>query len=216
MPLAGEGKSRLRSVLSDEDCLDLQRSFLRRTVDVARDSHVGTVYVFVTPHVADPWFEHEIEPLARIVPQTSGDLGARMLAAMEQVANLGYGPIVLIGTDVPGLRAAHLQSAIKALERTDVCLGPTKDGGYYLVASARPEPALFAEVQWGTASVLETTLAHANKAGLKHEMLEEMYDVDTPEDLRGAERIASRIASRIARPARPMLPALLGTTGARA
>ena len=191
-PRLGEGKSRLRSVLSDEERLRLQEAFLRDTVDLALNSSVGRVYLAVTPPDAVPWAESEFGPEVATIAQVGDDLGQRMFNVMRHASAEGHRPIVVIGTDAPLLSAEHLHAALEALGHADVCFGPSEDGGYYLVASNEPQAALFENVAWGTDDVLKTSLARARDAGLRYELLDELYDVDTPADL---ERLVSDLRS---------------------
>ena len=89
-------------------------------------------------------------------------------------------------------RADDLRAALHALARSDVCFGPGEDGGYYLVASNEPQASLFENLAWGTDQVLKTSLGWARDAGLGCELLDELYDVDTPADL---ERLVSDLRS---------------------
>ena len=111
--------------------------------------------------------------------QQGGDLGERMARAFE-----GNAPLVLIGSDCPPLLAAHISDAWSALEFHDAVIAPAEDGGYALIALARPCPSLFGGIAWGEASVMERTrerLAHAKLSWLE---LAPLWDVDRPEDYR--------------------------------
>ena len=191
-PRLGHGKSRLRSVLTDQERLHLQEAFLRDTVDMAVNADIGRVYLAVTPPDATPWAESEFGPDVTTLAQLGDDLGQRMLNAIREAATEGHGPIIVIGTDAPLLAAKYLHAALEALARADVCFGPSTDGGYYLVASNEPQAAIFKDVAWGTAQVLQTSLARADGAGLSYELLDELYDVDTPDDL---ERLTADLRS---------------------
>ncbi len=191
-PRLGEGKSRLRSVLTDGERLELQEAFLRDAVDVALSANAQRVYLAVTPPNAVPWGESEFGPNVTTIAQAGDDLGQRMSNAIRQAAAEGHSPIVVIGTDAPLLQPEHMQAALQALARSDVCFGPSEDGGYYLVASNEPPASIFENVAWGTDHVLRTSLAHARDAGLTCELLDELYDVDTPADL---ERLLSDFRS---------------------
>ncbi len=191
-PRLGEGKSRLRSVLTDQERLELQEAFLRDTVDVAVKANVGRTYLAITPQDAVPWAEREFGNALTTLAQIGDDLGHRMFNAIRQAGAEGHRPIVVIGTDAPLLQPKHLHAAIEALARSDVCFGPSEDGGYYLIASNEPQAESFENVAWGTDQVLETSLVRARDAGLECELLEKLYDVDTSEDL---ERLMSDIQS---------------------
>ena len=191
-PRLGEGKSRLRSVLTDQERLRLQEAFLQDTVDVALNANAGRVYLAITPPDAVPWGESEVGAEVTAIAQVGDDLGQRMFNAIQHAATEGHRPVIVIGTDAPLLQPAHLHAALEALTRADVCFGPSEDGGYYLVASNEPQASLFDDVAWGADQVLNTSLARARDAGLKCELLDELYDVDTPADL---ERLVTDLRS---------------------
>ncbi|MCH8949219.1 MAG: TIGR04282 family arsenosugar biosynthesis glycosyltransferase [Chloroflexi bacterium] len=182
-PRLGEGKTRLRPALSDEACLRLQQAFLNDAVQVALEADLGPVYLAVTPASAAGWATAEFAGRAIIVPQEGNGLGERMLAALQRVESAGHAPLVMIGTDAPLLQPSHLRAAVRELDTLDLCLGPSADGGYYLLACRTPQPRLFEGVDWGTSAVLASTLRHAKAAGLRVSLLDTLYDVDTPEDL---------------------------------
>jgi rSAM/selenodomain-associated transferase 1 len=94
------------------------------------------------------------------------------------------GPAVLIGTDCPALAADDLHEAFRALHSGhDAVLGPSADGGYYLIGLRRPEPQLFSDMQWGTPSVLDTTRARLRSSNMRWHELRTLHDIDTPTDL---------------------------------
>jgi len=121
-------------------------------------------------------------------PQTSGDLGARLSAAVAAELRDGARYVVVIGSDSPTLPAAYLEQAKELLSGLcEVVLGPATDGGYYLIGMARPRLELFAAgMPWGTAGVLPATLERLirlGEAGVRSSLLPFFYDCDTPEDL---------------------------------
>ncbi len=122
-------------------------------------------------------------------PQGHGDLGERMRHAVAQALADGAGRVVLIGTDVPGLSAGVLTRALRLLRTQDLILGPSKDGGYYLVGLRRMAWELFAGIPWGTEGVLHATLAKARELALETALVDTLGDVDRPEDLVHLEAI---------------------------
>ena len=98
------------------------------------------------------------------------------------MASVPPGPLVIVGTDIPAIRAAHIAQAFRALGRHDAVFGPAADGGYWLVGLAPRRPARpFAAVRWSTEHALADTLA--NFAGRRVAMLRTLHDVDTAADL---------------------------------
>ena len=115
------------------------------------------------------------------IPQSHGDLGARITHAMT---HRRHGPVVIIGTDAPQIRARHILEAFHTLGHSDAVFGPAYDGGYWLAGFARrrPNPALFQGVRWSSETTLQDTL---NSIPEHHQvaMLEEMRDIDEKDDL---------------------------------
>lgn len=125
-------------------------------------------------------------------PQSSGDLGERLFAGLQRGAR-SFARVAAIGSDHPELRAETVAAAFERLDTADVVLGPTSDGGYFLIAVRRDtlDRALFSEIPWSTETVLETTLRRCAEKSLRVELLPEGRDVDVPEDL---EELAARLA----------------------
>ena len=103
--------------------------------------------------------------------------------ALNRVLALGFDSVVLTGADLPAMTLAHLESGFAALEQADVALGPTSDGGYYLLGVKEPAPYLFENQTYGGGSVFERTVAAAAAAGRTVEPALACDDVDTPADL---------------------------------
>jgi rSAM/selenodomain-associated transferase 1 len=114
--------------------------------------------------------------------QGAGDLGERMAQALGEVL-ASSDRAVLIGSDCPGYHAAYLSAAFAALVGHDVVLGPAADGGYVLIGMRRPAPGLFADIPWGTDTVLEASRAALTRLGLTWVELPGLQDIDRPEDL---------------------------------
>jgi N-glycosylase/DNA lyase len=117
--------------------------------------------------------------------QAAGDLGTKLRTAFGQ--NDGK-VVIAIGSDSPTLDPARVEEAVDALERHDVVLGPTEDGGYYLIGTRRPEAStgLFRKIPWSTGNVARATLERAAATGLSVALLPPWYDIDDPASLRRA------------------------------
>jgi len=117
------------------------------------------------------------------MPQSSGDLGGRMSNAFKDLFARGYKSAIMIGADLPTLPSRYLRAAFAALERRPVVLGPSLDGGYYLIGLRAPQPELFEGIAWSTNQVLGQTIDRINRLSLEVQCLEPWYDVDTADDL---------------------------------
>jgi rSAM/selenodomain-associated transferase 1 len=119
----------------------------------------------------------------RLMEQHGEDLGARMAQAFSSLFAQGYQQVVLVGTDLPVLPATHCTQAFSLLNTHDLVLGPSTDGGYYLIGLRRPVPDLFVGIPWSTEHVFEKTQALATHLGLQMSLLPQVRDLDTADDL---------------------------------
>ncbi len=117
--------------------------------------------------------------------QGSGDLGERMEAAFHNAFLSGCRRAILFGTDIPGLAPRPLQEAFRRLDTADLVLGPSTDGGYWLMGLKKRAPAdVFTGIPWGTRDVLEKTIARAKEHGMTVHLLDPLTDMDTVEELK--------------------------------
>jgi len=181
VPKAGQTKTRLLPVLKPEQCAQLHWAFLRDLAVLYRqlDAHLFVAY---TPD-ADWESLKQVLPPAGYIPQKGKDLGEKMYRCIRKVLELGYESVILTGSDLPLMTADHLRSGFAALEENDIAIGPTSDGGYYLIGMKKPCRDVFRVEGYGGSSVLENTLAAAKDAGRTVGLARHCDDVDTPEDL---------------------------------
>ncbi len=130
------------------------------------------------------------EPLSladpdELVAQPDGDLGARERGVFDTLFSAGFDRVVMIGSDLPTLPPAHLADAIARLHKGRVVLGPSDDGGYYLMGLEGPQAPreLFDDIRWSTPHALDDTVRGARRAGLEVRLVAPWYDVDEPDDL---------------------------------
>jgi rSAM/selenodomain-associated transferase 1 len=179
--VAGLAKTRLAPALGAEGAAKLQARLTARAIETAKAAAVGPVTLWAAPDDGHPAFQL----LATIIGtalarQPDGDLGARMLAAMEAAG----GPALVIGTDCPALSAHHLRIAANVLRGgVDVVLFPADDGGYGLIGSRQPRPELFTEMVWSTSGVMAATRRRLKQLGLTWREPVKLWDVDVPADL---------------------------------
>lgn len=172
-PTPGKAKTRLIPALGPEGAARVHRLLVERTLATVRAS--GLPFALHATGAPLAAFAKWLGPDVPLVEQGEGDLGARL-------TRVGA-PAILLGADVPGLTPRHLTAAAKALDSGEVVIGPALDGGYYLLGFARRLPFLFTTMPWGTASVLEETLARLRAQGIVPHLLDVLADCDRPADL---------------------------------
>ena len=184
VPRAGAAKTRLVPCLGPAAAAELYRVLAEEEVR-ATTPHPGEyqrLLCFAPAVDGDAiarWFPGEER-----WPQPEGDLGTRMAAAFAEGFRSGARRVAIVGTDVPSVSRGHVLAALASLDAHDLAIGPTHDGGYYLLAMRRPEPRLFDGVAWSTPLVLHHTLDRASGLDLRVASLETLTDVDTLDDVR--------------------------------
>ena len=177
-PAPGRVKTRLAAALGAERACALYRAFI---LDLA-DRLAALPYEVIWSYDPAQAPFAALVPHARCVPQVDGDLGARMGHAVAAAFAEQAAPVVVLGADVPHVPVSCIEEAV-AVVPGRVVLGPAEDGGYYLIALARPVPELFGGVPWGGADVLAATRARAERLGLATDLLAPTFDVDESADL---------------------------------
>jgi hypothetical protein len=182
--IPGRVKTRLIGHLNPASAARLHQALLGDLLTALEGGRFSVrVAVALEPRDALPAVRHPV--VAAVDRQRGADLGERMLNALTDAAR-GHDLVGVVGSDLPGLDADRVDDAFDQLERgADVVLGPTADGGYYLLAvrADRIDPALFAGVAWSTGRVLEQTIERCRKLGLRRAMLDTGRDIDRPGDL---------------------------------
>ncbi|MEZ5827225.1 MAG: TIGR04282 family arsenosugar biosynthesis glycosyltransferase [Hyphomicrobiales bacterium] len=190
-PVMGRVKRRLAQEIGDVAAIRFYRTCLSQTVRrLSRDPRWRTVLAVApdvgigTPCWADP---------VEYVPQGTGDLGHRMQRLFDAAPP---GPVVIVGADIPAMRARDVAAAFKLLGQADMVFGPAPDGGYWLVGMKRCPRRLqpFLGVPWSSAEALSATLN--NLAGAPSAFAPRLSDVDTVEDYGRERTSAERLVSR--------------------
>jgi hypothetical protein len=183
-PAPGAVKTRLARAVGPGAAAELYRSLVEHVLasTTPGPGEFERLVFFDPPEARDEmraWL-----PGVRLLAQAGGDLGARMSDATARAFARGASRVAVVGTDAPGLARNTVVSALDALGAADVAIGPSADGGYYLLALRQPRPELFAGIAWSTPSVALDTRARAAAAGLVVHELPVLRDVDTLEDVR--------------------------------
>ena len=188
VPVAGAVKTRLTPPLTPEEAAKLSMCFLRdMTTNVAGLSGNGTKgVVLYTPADAEEMLHDLLPNNFELVPQRGETLGERLINAADELLSDGFESVCLINSDSPTLPGEILRTAASLLaqEGDRVVLGPSQDGGYYLIGLKRPHHRLFKRIAWSTADVLAHTVERAAEIDLPVDLLPTWYDVDDAATLR--------------------------------
>jgi rSAM/selenodomain-associated transferase 1 len=179
-PKKGFVKTRLAKTVGDEKALNVYMQLMDKC-RLETSQVEANRFLFYSNNISanDNWPESDfIKKL-----QYQGDLGERIIHAMQEVNDNSNGPILIIGSDCYDLTAQIIEQAFQELQHKDLVLGPANDGGYYLLGLNKPESDLFIGIDWSTELVEEQTLRIANRKKMTYSILEELIDLDTFEDL---------------------------------
>jgi rSAM/selenodomain-associated transferase 1 len=178
-PRMGTVKTRLQPQLSAEQSLALYMAMGEDLVARFRNSSDFDLQIHFWPPDAGREMQRWLGANLHYIPQNEGNLGSKMHLAFVYVFDQGYRKAVIIGSDLPALTGVHIRNAFQYLEKHDVVLGPTDDGGYYLIGLRASSPELFENVKWSSGEVWQQTLENLRKNGLHLAQLRQETDVDT-------------------------------------
>jgi rSAM/selenodomain-associated transferase 1 len=187
-PAAGGVKTRLAAAIGASGATALYAAFVKDLAQRFASAPFRVVWAVAPPDLgfaARFWLSPETCEV-----QVDGDLGARMRAAFAAHTKSPDARCVLIGSDAPQLERSLVERAFDRLDGADLVLAPADDGGYTLIAMREPHD-VFCGVAWSTATVLVETLARARSLGLRVQLLEPGFDVDTESDLARLAKLAA-------------------------
>lgn len=181
-PEPGKTKTRLIASLGKEGAAQLQKKLTEHTLKEVSQLAVNCQIHFAggNKKLMTNWLGENYA----YYPQSEGDLGDRLIAAVQKNFYEDCERIVIIGIDCPDLKADLIDRAFQELTHNDLVLGKAEDGGYYLIGLREFYPQLFQGIEWGTHVVLQQTVAVAETLGLTISYLPMLNDIDTPEDLK--------------------------------
>jgi len=178
-PSYGKVKTRLAATIGHDRALEVYRVLLAHTAEITRQVNASKIVFyaeFIEQH--DVWDGHSQKSV-----QQGGELGERMANAFQEALK-GHRRAVIIGTDCPELDEQTICDAFSHLADNDVVIGPTADGGYYLLGVKMFHPWLFTDIPWSTHTVFEETMARCHLHRLRHHVLPVLHDVDDENDLK--------------------------------
>lgn len=183
VPEKGRVKTRLARSLSDTFVLELYKGFAGDTLDALGDAGDKILYFWPPEkgNVLEVWLGRNYS----FSPQQGENIGEKMSNAFVETFRKGYTSVLLIGSDIPELTQSVVLRAYEILSTKDAVIGPAKDGGYYLIGFQKDKfsKIVFNKIDWSTRHVLNQTIKAMDLASIQYELLGELHDIDTPEDL---------------------------------
>jgi len=207
-PQPGRVKTRLVPPLTPEEAAELNKCFLRDTTTAistacsrrpagdmqfehARASHSEAAtaacgIAVYTPVGAESTYNDILPNAFSLLPQRGDEFGERLYFAVEDLFKYGFGSVCLIDSDSPTVPAKNFAEAVELLSTIEdrIVLGPSDDGGYYLIGVKKPHRHLFEQIDWSTERVLNQTMQRATEIGIEVKLLPTGYDVDDDASLR--------------------------------
>ncbi len=178
-------KTRLASAIGDKMAANLYKRFL---LEMLYTLNGGTFlfYLYYSPESPLSGLKDWLGDHYLYMPQSGENLGERMKNGFLEAISMNFKRVLLIGSDIPDLPLEFIEEAFTSLREKDAVIGPSFDGGYYLIGFRKEtfSPRVFEGIHWSTGSVFEKTLKILEQEGLVVHTLQPLRDIDTVEDLR--------------------------------
>jgi rSAM/selenodomain-associated transferase 1 len=182
-PSVGHTKTRLSPPLTPVEAAALYEALLLDTIELGAGLEGVQLAIAVTPPEAVDTFRHIGPPGIILLPVAGTDIGDCLSQILGHLLAAGHPGAIALNSDGPTLPESYLRQAFDRLGGVDVVLGPSEDGGYYLIGLKQAQPELFQDIEWSSEHVTTQTLACAKAMGLSVALLPPWYDVDTGADL---------------------------------
>lgn len=182
-PVAGKVKTRLARTVGEQKALGIYTFMLKNILDETEKSEADK-YIFYDEDPISPFFGQYKQQYDFVV-QKGDDLGRRMINCFDRLF-LTYSQIIIIGSDIPGINKDILQIAFEGLKEHKISVGPTADGGYYLIGFSKEafKHDFFKNIKWSTYEVFEKTINKIKKVWYNPLVLPMLHDVDMEADLK--------------------------------
>ena len=174
----GKVKTRLAKTIGDSEAFNVYKHL----VDITERESLLLENCDVHIYFSDVVIKGKWPDNTKFVQQ-GDDLGQRMMQAFEHSFELGYAHVIGVGSDLPDLSAKIMTEGLESLKSHDTVFGPSEDGGYYLIGMNRLIPEIFQGKSWSTDALLDETMQELNDLNYSTQLLKELNDVDTIEDL---------------------------------
>lgn len=203
-PRIGAVKTRLAKSLPVQAVTELYGCLLNDTIALAQTLDQVEIAIMCPASDVEDMLLAAATPV-RVVPQTGSGLAAALDSVFVNFAAAGRPGVIAFNSDTPHLPASALQSAFDVLETCDLVIGPTYDGGYYLVGARAPHPGLFTHDGMGTATALDALLRRASTLNLSVRVIDPFYDIDVEADLNQLSAELQRMPGKAPRTAEWLL-----------
>lgn len=188
-PIEGNVKTRIAKTTGHAKATEIYRELLQYTRSVTENLPAEAYHK--TVYYGDFINENDLWNGWSKALQSDGDLGTRMKQAFREQFENGAGSVVIIGSDCLVLQARHLEEAFQALQTHDVVIGPSTDGGYYLLGMSSLHEVLFDEMPWSQPTLMEKTTTALQSKNLSCHLLEPLTDIDEWADYVAAKKATS-------------------------
>lgn len=181
-PRPGFVKTRLAKTIGEEKAALLYRLFVEAISERTKDISFKR-FVFYHPSEEKELVRDWLGNGFKFYPQKGDTLGERLSNAFRFTFGRGAQRVIAIGTDSPSIDKTVILNAFEELKDTQCVLGPSLDGGYYLIGLSFFKKGLFEEIRWGTSKVFEQTINRLKEMGLRYELLNKSFDIDHYKDI---------------------------------
>jgi rSAM/selenodomain-associated transferase 1 len=184
-PFQDKVKTRLAAELGEEVVIELYKNFVLDMLSTIRRLNVP-IRIYFHPESAGDKMKGWLGEQYAYIAQEGSNLGQRMKNALAQTFEENFSRAILVGSDIPDLPADFLIQALQSLESHHAVIGPSSDGGYYLIGFSKAHflPKAFDGISWSTENVFQQTIDVLEKHSSNIHILLQWFDVDTPVDLR--------------------------------
>jgi len=184
-PKPGKVKTRLANETSDIFATDVYCCFIKDSIERFRNIKADLI-PFISEKNKVRLFQQNFNFQNKCYDQSSGHLGIRMKHAMKVMFSDKYTYVAIIGSDCPDIPVSYINNAFSKLIKNDVVIGPSVNGGYYLIGCSNPRAlnSLFTDIEWNTDKVVQQTINKIETESFSYSLLKEWRDIDCLEDLK--------------------------------
>ena len=178
-PKAGQVKTRMLKTLEQDFVTDLYKAFIQDVVQMAEQVKCDGKFLYYADQEGEVPFLQQFACTFELQRQQGAQLGERMHRALMDAKAQGFERMVIIGTDCIEISPQDIETAFQTLDTHDYCIGPSQDGGYYLIGTSKPRLEAFTGINWGTETVREATVQILDQIQCSHATLPVKEDMDT-------------------------------------